>query len=684
LFARMPALSFYLDDGRRQPPTPFFQDSYLARENSPVGLLCQVWLPEHGPGGDQQLVTKGLPFCVAGMGDLLALFRCISCRFRFGTDAAHPDVLGAPGRVYISGEPELACNVQEYPREAYLRRAEAEQCRIQSSMLLPVFDLNGTASSPKSLPDNHVRAAVGVIEIVQTSDDMAFLPVAHILGRVLRKCGLDTSKVDEVRGCLPTAASHLHLPTRTGLLGEPHGAENSGSARASMDSSAQGPIAEEGEEGELEDEMDGDVGDSEQPDKFPSPYPRRGAATGSTKPHSRGASAVARKPSRGGRSGANLSLADLQSQFGVGLKEAAAALGICTTTLKRACRRHGIQRWPRRALQKVSKALDEMERRGNMPNSMFGMTFTGGSAPGLEAANPLAMEPLPMGSMPTSVHGWQQPMPGLVDSRWNALANMIPGQLPPMMPPTVPAWLAPPAGANTPSHAAAMAPSEGTSLPEGVIPMGGLATSKAAPTVATDLSGWDNRMPAMTTEAQHRFQILASSVAPRPLGAPTPHQGINAAHVNAVAFNDSDQRNHPGAAPRSRSRASFESPFASHERKDGPVLRLPGAAPSLGSVPPLPSFSQLSIPSMNPSLLQGMSFGEGSAALRGPEPNAGSPLGERQSALDDVGLLDSTILELMLSEDVAKNMVGMTTDDDLKRLFGSVLHESVGVPVPKR
>ena len=38
----------------------------------------------------------------------------------------------------------------------------------------------------------------------------------------------------------------------------------------------------------------------------------------------------------------------LQSQFGYGLREAAHNLKICPTTLKRACRRHGIYRWPRR------------------------------------------------------------------------------------------------------------------------------------------------------------------------------------------------------------------------------------------------------------------------------------------------------------------------------------------------
>ena len=47
---------------------------------------------------------QGLPFCVAGIGDLLALFRCISCRYCFGTDATKPDLLGAPGRVFTTQE----------------------------------------------------------------------------------------------------------------------------------------------------------------------------------------------------------------------------------------------------------------------------------------------------------------------------------------------------------------------------------------------------------------------------------------------------------------------------------------------------------------------------------------------------------------------------------------------------
>ena len=47
--------------------------------------------------------SAGHPFCMTGVGDCLALFRCISCRYGFSTDASCPELLGAPGRVFTSG-----------------------------------------------------------------------------------------------------------------------------------------------------------------------------------------------------------------------------------------------------------------------------------------------------------------------------------------------------------------------------------------------------------------------------------------------------------------------------------------------------------------------------------------------------------------------------------------------------
>ena len=59
---------------------------------------------------------QGQPYCAAGVVDLLALFRCISCRYCFSTDVSKPELLGAPGRVFtsrqVSTSAELACCAQ--------------------------------------------------------------------------------------------------------------------------------------------------------------------------------------------------------------------------------------------------------------------------------------------------------------------------------------------------------------------------------------------------------------------------------------------------------------------------------------------------------------------------------------------------------------------------------------------
>ena len=74
----------------------------------------------------------------------------------------HPPTLSCP-------QPEMCCNVQQYAKGAYLRKAEAEQCQVQSTLLLPLF------ISPRR------SGCVGVLEVVQTSEDMAFVDVASLL-----------------------------------------------------------------------------------------------------------------------------------------------------------------------------------------------------------------------------------------------------------------------------------------------------------------------------------------------------------------------------------------------------------------------------------------------------------------------------------------------------------------------
>jgi hypothetical protein len=61
-------------------------------------------MPDHSADGSVVLSAQGLPFTVAGVGDLLALFRCVSVRYRFSTDVTKPALMGAIGRVWSSKE----------------------------------------------------------------------------------------------------------------------------------------------------------------------------------------------------------------------------------------------------------------------------------------------------------------------------------------------------------------------------------------------------------------------------------------------------------------------------------------------------------------------------------------------------------------------------------------------------
>lgn len=67
---------------------------------------------------DSSKTSTTLASC-AGPGDMLALFRCLSCKYSFSADLKQLQLLGAPGRVFVSGEVNIQTfSIQDEHTEA--------------------------------------------------------------------------------------------------------------------------------------------------------------------------------------------------------------------------------------------------------------------------------------------------------------------------------------------------------------------------------------------------------------------------------------------------------------------------------------------------------------------------------------------------------------------------------------
>lgn len=417
------------------------------------GSLVQVWQPESYADGDTVLSTKELPFSISGVGDLLALYRVVSCKYVFHTHPSKANFHGAIGRAFRECQVEICSDVQYHDETVYRRIHEAQRCRIHSIVVLPVF-----------LPQD-LKKPVAVIEISHHEKDVHFSAIIRRMDACLRDAQLATMHVGEIDSLLcdrvgvryqiygpgralaiagtsngqmleqlPAPGNKLDVmkgpsepqaedalmdlmqPETSGPLdGIPHGSVISVSevnglvsamAMDSMPTSA-GKISlsqpleqmpmRPGSAGEssmlvesvqkslrkdynagTKQELKGWVEDSPGDSEMCGNNNHTGgqvmaSASSGLSGDSGGTDGADSSGHRkhdnrlGGGAGKRLTYTDLQAQFAVGLKEAATRLGICPTTLKRACRRNGISRWPSRQIAKLNKAWSQMGYKGNPP-----------------------------------------------------------------------------------------------------------------------------------------------------------------------------------------------------------------------------------------------------------------------------------------------------------------------------
>lgn len=400
--------------------------------SSKMGTLTQAWVPEPGEDGGVVMNTQGLPFCVNGTADLLALFRCISCKYKFTTDTTKPWMMGPVGRVYTSSEPELTRSVQQYDQSVYLRVAEAQRCHVNCCLFLPVF------ASPAR---DRVAA---VMEVVQTEENTRFAGLVDWAKVCLEGAGLWTiegdsdalpvglraikaeydasafeSKVEARVAPLRSVTAPPSMPPPPAPLTAlrqgpaPSNPHSLGSVQPIEDS--QGPYLTNGRQtgfllqaaAEADDAAGGsgrttvpqDLGTSNQ-GKPPTPtaptkakavqvgnnlvlssdgpadsgWPMQiGSGSGGSSeqvgqqqhsPLAAGMTIPQGYPTSYGHGDRTITIEDLAPHFHVSLRDAASRMGISVTTLKRACRRLGLQRWPRRELasraQEVSNAAAQV------------------------------------------------------------------------------------------------------------------------------------------------------------------------------------------------------------------------------------------------------------------------------------------------------------------------------------
>lgn len=411
---------------------------------SKAGALIQVWMPEMCSLGRVILSTEGLPFSISGVGDLLALFRCISCKYRFDSDPSYGESTGAIGRVFYYGKPEMCIDVQQYDKSTYLRVNEAHACRIHSTLILPVFNEGDSKASAVVEVSHHDKTAefTDIIQkFMESLDDVGLQTADFHLDNLklgLRKwpvevCSVPLNSIEEsnmpkkhpdeqgisnqhlLGRAMQTGFGHVSdflmtmgmesledqslneyidgtlsgFTTQNNCSSDVNGMDVDGPAghpalisRCVSDSGSANTtqLPEMHSHDSVEGVCQATVPMADEACDVRSDSPKQEDSRSKTEndEDDDGETEAKKKENRlGGGAGKRLTYRDLEAHFGHGLKDAARRLGICPTTLKRACRRNGITRWPSRQISKLLKVWKQMGYKGEPPSWLLQNAISG-------------------------------------------------------------------------------------------------------------------------------------------------------------------------------------------------------------------------------------------------------------------------------------------------------------------
>ncbi|XP_065847367.1 protein NLP5-like [Euphorbia lathyris] len=144
-------------------------------------VLIQLWVPVNR-GGRRVLTTHDRCFALVPNCQRLAHYRDISINYQFSAEEDSSDMVGLPGRVFLSKVPEWTPDVRFFRSDEYPRIGHAQQYDVRGTLALPVFDQGS-------------RTCLGVIEVVTTSQKVQYHPELESVCKALEAVDLRSSVI---------------------------------------------------------------------------------------------------------------------------------------------------------------------------------------------------------------------------------------------------------------------------------------------------------------------------------------------------------------------------------------------------------------------------------------------------------------------------------------------------------